>query len=242
MDLVSQLVAHPRFFSVVAERDGTVVGSNFLDERCTIFSVGPVTVEPDVQDHGIGRALMASVLDESAARLARGVRLVQVAYNTRSLSLYARLGFDVREPLAVIQGQPIVETRAGFEVRPATREDVAACDRLCIDVHGHDRSGELTDAVNRGAASVVAQRGRITGYSTGIGFMGHSVAESNEALMALIAAARNFPGTGFFVPLRNSALLRWCLGRGLRVVYTANLMTMGFYREPQGAYLASIGY
>lgn len=242
LDLISQLVANPRFFSVVAERDGTVVGSNFLDQRASIFSVGPVTVEPDVQDHGIGGALMAAVLDESARRQARGVRLVQVAYNTRSLSLYARLGFDVREPLAVLQGPAIARARPGFDIRPATREDVPACDALCVGVHGHDRSGELREAVDRGAASVVTQHGRITAYSTGIGFTGYSVAETDEALTALIAAAPHFAGPGFLMPLRNTALLRWCLGHGLRVVYVANLMTVGYYREPRGAYLASIGY
>src|SRR6201989_1175943 len=38
---LSTLVDDPRFFGVVAETGGTVVGSNFLDERSTIYSVGP---------------------------------------------------------------------------------------------------------------------------------------------------------------------------------------------------------
>ena len=44
--LVSGLIAHPGFFGVVAEHDGRIVGSNFLDERSMIAGVGPITVDP----------------------------------------------------------------------------------------------------------------------------------------------------------------------------------------------------
>ena len=54
--------------------------------------------------------------------------------------------------------------------------------------------------------------------------------------------APTFGGPGFLLPTRNGALLRWCLGLGLRIVQPMTLMTMGLYNEPQGAYLASILY
>jgi predicted N-acetyltransferase YhbS len=76
---VSQLIAHRGYFVMVAEHDGVVVGSNFLDERSTIFGAGPTTVDPEVQDHQIGRARMTPVLDEWAARGAPGVRLLFVS-------------------------------------------------------------------------------------------------------------------------------------------------------------------
>ena len=38
--LLSMLLTHPRFYSVVAESDGRIVGSNFLDERSCIAGVG----------------------------------------------------------------------------------------------------------------------------------------------------------------------------------------------------------
>jgi predicted N-acetyltransferase YhbS len=238
----SQLIAHPGFFGIVAEHDGVVVGSNFLDERSTIFGVGPITVDPEVQDHQIGRALMTPVLDEWAARGAPGVRLLQVAYNNRSMSFYAKLGFDIREPFAALQGEPVAARIPGYTVRGATQQDLDACNALCVHVHGHDRSGELQDALSHAAASVVERLGRITGYTTGIGFFAHSVAETNDDLIALIGAAEQFSGPGFLVPLRNTALLRWCLHHGLRVVFMMNLMTMGLYQEPRGAFLASMGY
>ena len=44
------------------------------------------------------------------------------------------------------------------------------------------------------------------------------------------------------VPLSNPELFRWCLARDLRVFFVMNLMAIGIYQEPRGAYLASVGY
>jgi GNAT superfamily N-acetyltransferase len=239
---VSGLIAHPGFFGVVAEREEKIVGSNFLDERSMISGVGPITVDPGVQDRGIGRVLMDAVLERGAQRRAPGVRLLQVAYHNRSMSLYATLGFDIREPFAVMQGDPLVLQIPGYAVRPATDADLSACNALCSRAHGHDRGGEVHDALAQQAARVVERHGRITGYTTGIGFFAHSVAETNDDLCALIGAADQFPGPGFLVPMRNTELLRWCLGHRLRVVHMMNLMTIGLYQEPRGAFLASVIY
>ena len=241
-ELVASLQSHPDFFSVVADSADRIAGSNFLDERSPIFAVGPVTVDPEVHDGGIGRSLMQAVLDRSVERAAVGVRLVQVAYNTRSMSLYTKLGFATREPLGAILGEPLLQRFTGFDVRGAVVGDLAECNRLCSQVHGHDRGGELRDAIARGSAEVVERGGRITGYTTGIGLFGHSVAASNEDLMALIGSAEQISGNGFLVPLRNAELLRWCFEQGLRMVYMLNLMALGFYQEPRGPFLASIGY
>jgi len=238
--LLSMMIAHPGFHVVVAERDGTVLGSNVLDERSEIAGIGPITVDPNVQNAGVGRLLMQHVMDR--AKSFAGVRLVQAAFHNRSLSLYTKLGFDPREPLSCVQGTPLARQLPGCSVRAATADDLDACDAVCRRVHGHTRSGELSDAIRSGNARVVERAGRITGYATGIAFFCHAVGESNEDMQALIAAAPAFPGPGFLVPTRNAALLRWCLEQGLRVVQPLTLMSMGRYEEPRGAWLASISY
>jgi GNAT superfamily N-acetyltransferase len=240
--LMSMLLTHPGFYSVVAEIDGRVVGSNFLDERSAIAGVGPITVDPGVQNSGAGRRLMMDVLERAQQRGAPGVRLLQAAYHNRSLSLYAKLGFEIREPISTMQGPPIHATFAGVTVRPATQNDVDACNRLCRRVHGHDRQGELMDGLKQGSARVVERDGRVTGYTTLMGFFGHSVGETNDDLKALIADASEYPGPGFLLPARNGELLRWCLSKGLRVVQPMTLMTVGLYNEPAGPYLPSILY
>jgi predicted N-acetyltransferase YhbS len=240
--LLSEFLAHPHIYGVVAELDGQVVGSNFVDERSTIAGIGPITVDPAVQNRSIGRELMQHILDRVAKSRFPGVRLVQTAYHNRSLSLYAKLGFAVREPLSVMQGEPLAIQVPGYIVRPASMDDLDACNQICLRVHGHDRGGELIDAIRHRTATVVEHNDRITGYATAVAFFGHAVGETNEELKALIGAAPAILGPGFLLPSRNSELFRWCLEHGLRVVQPMTLMSMGLYNEPAGAFLAAILY
>jgi predicted N-acetyltransferase YhbS len=118
-ELMTMLLTHPQFFSVVAEVDGKIVGSNFLDERSAIAGVGPITVEPSIQNRGLGRRLMEAVLNRAGEKAHPGVRLLQSAYHGRSLALYSTLGFHVREGIACMQGSPLGGSRAGYPVRAA---------------------------------------------------------------------------------------------------------------------------
>jgi GNAT superfamily N-acetyltransferase len=240
--LLGMLFSHPGFYGVVAEAGERIVGSNCLDERCAIAGVGPITVDPALQNGAIGRSLMQAVLDRASDRQAAGVRLLQAAYHSRSLSLYTKLGFDAREPMSVMQGPPLNLTIPGYTVRPATSADIDATTALCERVHGHSRAGEMRDALQHHAARIVERQGRITGYASGYGFFGHAVAETNDDLQALIGAAAVIAGPGLIVPTRNAELFRWCLARGLRVVMPLTLMTIGLYNEPRGAYMPSILY
>ena len=240
--LMAMLLAHPRFYSVVAERDGRVVGSNFLDERSSIRGLGPITVEPGVQNGGVGGRLMQDAIDRAASQGGAGVRLLQAGFHNRSLCLYSKLGFRTRETVSIMQGPSIRQVLPGYTVRPASLADAAACNQLCRGVHGFDRDGEVADAIAQKTAMVVEHLGRIVGYTTGIAFFAHSVAETNTALMALIASAPEFGGPGFLLPTRNHEVLTWCLRNGLKLVYQMTLMTIGLYNEPDGAYLASVLY
>ncbi|MGC2802359.1 MAG: GNAT family N-acetyltransferase [Candidatus Acidiferrum sp.] len=240
--VLSAMFSHPGFYCVVAEQDGKIIGSNCLDERTPIAGVGPITVDAAAQNRAAGRALMQAVLTRAAERKFAGVRLVQAAYHNRSLSLYAKLGFVVREPLACMQGPAMKRVLQGYGIRPAVARDLAACNSLCLRIHGHDRGGELKDAIERGTAVVAERDGRVTAYASAMAFSGHAVGETNEDLKALIAAAAGFQGPGILVPSRNAELFRWCIENGLRVVQPMTLMTMGLYNEPAGAYLPSILY
>jgi predicted N-acetyltransferase YhbS len=240
--VLTEMLANPKFYSAVAELDGRIVGSNFLDERNTIAGVGPITVDPTVQNRTIGRRLMDAVHERAADKNFAGVRLIQAGFHTRSLSLYTKLGYEVREPLACMQGKPLKSSFEGHVVRRATEADVDSCNRLCQRVHGQHRGEELRDAIARGSATVVEQDRGITGYATVIGFFGHAVGETNNDLKALIGAAKEFAGPGFLLPSRNGELFRWCLSNGLRITQPMTLMSKGVYNEPAGAFLPSILY
>lgn len=240
--LLSFLLSRHDVYSVVAELDGRVVGSNFLWETASIAGVGPITVDPSVQNGAIGRRLMEDVLRRTEEQAFAGVRLVQAAYHNRSLSLYTKLGFDTREPLSAMQGPALNMEIPGHYVRPATKNDLDECNKLCVRIHGFERDVELIDAINQGSATVVERAGRITGYTNGIGFLGYAVGENNEDLKALIGATKEFAGPGFLLPTRNSELIRWCLQNGLRIVMPMTLMSIGLYNEPRGAFLPSVIY
>jgi predicted N-acetyltransferase YhbS len=238
--LLSMLFASPDFFCVVAEVEGRIVGSNCLDERSMISGLGPITIDPSAQNLGVGRKLMHVVMARSRERGSAGIRLVQAAFHNRSLSLYAGLGFEIREPLACMQGRLQGRDESGCSVRVARAEDLEACNAVSRQVHGFDRGTELAQGIERGTARVVERAGRIRGYASDLAFFGHSAAESNADLQALIASAESFGGPGILVPTRNGVLFRWCLANGLRVVQPMTLMTTGLYNEPAGAWLPSV--
>jgi N-acetylglutamate synthase-like GNAT family acetyltransferase len=198
-----ETIGHKNIYCVVAENENEILGSNFIDLRSSIAGIGPITVKPDLQSKNLGRRMMQHVLDRAAEQNVAGVRLCQAAYNVHSFSLYAKLGFRTYELLTTMQGKPLDMAFPGYDVRPATANDLPACDRLCQAIHGHDRSGEVLDAISKQAATVVEREGLITGYATPIAFTGHAVAETNEDLMALIGAAQEFRGQGILIPARN---------------------------------------
>ena len=238
--LLAMMFSSPDFYCVVAESDGRILGSNALDERCIIRGVGPITIDPTAQNLRIGRKLMQAVIDHANQSGAAGIRLVQAAFHNRSLSLYTSLGFDVREPLSCMQGRTRERSISGCAVRAAQPADQDACNALSRQVHGFDRGVELRQAIQQGTAAVVERGHRITGYTTNLALFGHSTAETNPDMQALIASAESFGGPGILVPSRNSALLRWCLENGLRVVQPMTLMSTGLYNEPSGAWLPSV--
>jgi predicted N-acetyltransferase YhbS len=240
--VLSMMFSHPGFYCVVAETGGRVAGSNCLDERSTIAGIGPITIDPQVQNRGIGRKLMQAVLDRTRERGAAGVRLVQAAFHNRSLSLYASLGFDIREPLSCMQGRTLQRSVPGCAVRAAQTADLGDCNTLSREVHGFDRGRDQAEAVEQGTAVVVERAGRITGYASSLAFFGHATAETNVDLQALIASADSFGGPGILIPSRNNVLFRWCLANGLRVVQPMTLMSAGLYNEPAGAWLPSISF
>jgi ribosomal protein S18 acetylase RimI-like enzyme len=240
--LITMLLSRPDIYSVVAEVDGRIAGSNFLWESDDVSGVGPITIDPDLQNSTIGRELMQDVIRRSDEQGFPSVRLVQAAYHNRSLALYTKLGFNTVEPLSLIQGEKLNVRVEGFDVRPMEENDVDAADIVAKAVHGISRKNEIAGSVRQGSGAVVENNGRITGYSTGVGFLGHTVGTSNNELKALIAAAAEFAGPGLLLPTRNSELMRWCLEQGLKIVQPMTLMSRGVYQEPRGAFMPSVLY
>ena len=242
--LATAFINDPSGFAVVAETKGRVVGSNFLSEGDPVRGVGPITVDVSVQGSGVGRLLMRTVLER--ARDAIGVRLVQDAFNTRSITLYASVGFDVKEPLLLMQGTPRNKPPSRFTVRPMTGGDVCGCSELCTAVHGIAWTSELRAAIRLFTPFVVEREGRMTGYLSAATFwiINHGVAETEQDMSALIlgAASMSSEPISFLLPTRQASLFRWCLSEGMRAVKPMTLMSLGHYQEPTGCHFPSVLY
>lgn len=241
--LIGWLFSNPGAFNVVAEADGEVIGSNHLWEYNSIAAVGPITIDPDAQAKGVGRKLMEAVIERGKDR--PGIRLVQDAFNAASLSLYTSLGFDVREPLVLMEGVLKGEVAGQYEVRPMLAEDYEACSELCQSVHGFDRLNEVKNTPPSPSPFVALRDGRITAYISApeLWPLNHAVAETENDMHALLLGAGNqCQHVSFLLPTRQTALFRWCLQNGMRVIKPMTLMSMGDYREPRGCYLPSVGY
>ena len=246
VQLTSTFIAHPAIWGVVAEADGRILGSNFLDERGSITGVGPITVDPTAQGRGVGRRLMEAVMERGTR--ARGIRLFQDSFNMQSLALYASLGFEVKEPAVVMNGTPRSGLPAGVEVRALKDSDLEQCEQLCLTVHGFERTNELRDAllVPVLSPSVALRDGRITAYATTLTFFpaAYAVAQTEEDMRALITgtlAAGDEPAS-FLLPTRQTGLFQWCLSEGLRPVKPMTYMAIGEYRDPDGCWIPSVLY
>jgi predicted N-acetyltransferase YhbS len=246
VEMIKTLLANPYSQGYVAERWGKILGSIFVHKfpPSPVAAIGPLTVDPSGEGGGVGRALMEASLMEARKRDYNQVRLIQSPSHLRSFALYTKCGFTLREPLFLMQGSPSPSTiQKMYDIRAAEPRDISACNQICISIHGFSRELELHHAIDQRVASVaIDSTGGILGYAAGIGFLGHSVAKTNEVLKALIANSSSILGPGFFVPGRNSDLIRWLLDAGFRIVWPANLMTVGNYVEPLGPFLPSIAY
>ncbi len=241
--VLGMLVEREDFYSVSALDNGRLVGSNFLSLMDPVAGVGPITVDPSYQGQGLGRTLMQDVIDYARRHNIEQVRLMQDSFNPASLSLYASLGFDVKEPVAFMQAAPLAE--ADNSVRAIEEPDLPAIEELSERIYKNSRRNEVAAATPYGFAALLRERqGRITGYLLP-GIFGHGVAETEEdALTRIGESARRLPPeiARFFCPLTESSFYRKALQRGCRMIKVMNYMTLGPYKHPDEVWMPSVLY
>ena len=238
--LLGMMLRAPGFDAAVAEESGKTLGSIFVSRRSNVGGISVITVDPEAQNRTIGRQLMLHGMELLAQRGHTRQQLVQAGYHNRSLCLYSKLGFIASDMLSNMTGNPIKTRVEGRKVRFASDSDEDACNELCRKVHGFDRSGEVATAIMAGTAQVVESEGQITGYTSGVGFVGHGVGETNDDLKALIASVDEFAGPGILIPTNNAELFGWCLNNGLRVVQQMILMDSAPTSPLKGAYWPAV--
>jgi GNAT superfamily N-acetyltransferase len=230
----------PIYDGFVAEEDGKILGSIFVSRGSVVGGISVITVDPTSQNKSVGRSLMNKGMDHLSEQGHARQQLVQAAYHNRSLCLYTKLGFNACDMLSHMVGDPIKGEIPGRNVRQAITNDINACNELCLTVHGYNRSAELAGAIHMGMARVVECDGEISGYNTGVGFVGHGVGKSNDDAKAMICASNEFIGPGIMIPTANGDLFRWCLNNGLRLNQQFTLMDTNPTGSANGAYWPNI--
>ena len=92
----------PHVAALGAALDGRLVGSNFATRWGSVGFFGPITVRADLQEHGVGKALLAATMDQFDAWRTRHAGLFTFAHSAKHVALYQKFGFHARFLTAIM--------------------------------------------------------------------------------------------------------------------------------------------
>jgi len=241
-------VGYPEARGFVAERDGTLVGSGFAHIRGDKAGIGPVTVAPEAQSRGVGRALMARLLEE--ARECSSVRLIQDPFNNVSFSLYSKLGFVPRDVVARFVTEDPRPAPPGNSpaVRAMTTSDIESVAALDERKTGMRRRPDYTLLLSLGSQLVCQRDGRLTGFLCRVPtddevMLGPGAAESLEDLRVLLEEALRTPGPRrmrVWLTASQHELLRCVFDAGFAISSVSTYMVKGKWQPPPGPHFMAM--
>lgn len=157
----------------VAERDGRVVGSNLATRWGSVAFFGPLTVDPSLWDGGVGRKLLAPILECFARWQVTHAGLFTFAESAKHVSLYHRHGFYPRFLTAIMaRAVPAVVPPPDLlsAVPAAARDGVVAACRACTEAvfPGLDLGVEMHSIARQDLGDTVLVRDgdRVEGLAT----------------------------------------------------------------------------
>jgi GNAT superfamily N-acetyltransferase len=210
-------------------------------------TVGMIIVSPELQGRGIGRVLM------DRAMIDAGERSLVLNATQAGLPLYEKLGFEavgaVRQHQIAGSKPQDVSLPAESRLRPLTKDDRPALQRLDVLATGMDRTAALDALIGSAVGLVLERAGQVTGFSFfrrfGRGYViGPTIATGVDDGKALIGSFLNEHHTEFLrvdVPVE-SGLSEWLSDQGLPNVDEVITMVRGRkpHREDNGARVFSL--
>src|SRR5262249_35413554 len=100
----------PHVASYGAKIDGTLVSSPFATKWGSVGFFGPLSVHPDIQERGIGRALLDRTMAQFDLWESRQVGLFTFTQSAKHVALYQKYGFYPRF-LTAIMSRPVAQGR-----------------------------------------------------------------------------------------------------------------------------------
>src|SRR5713226_6021485 len=107
----------PHVAALGAMLDGELVGSNFATKWGSVGFFGPITVRANLQEHGIGQALLAATMDQFDAWGDPAPGLFTFAHSAKHVALYQKFGFHARFLTAIMTAP----ARPGTDDMPSSR-------------------------------------------------------------------------------------------------------------------------
>lgn len=92
--------------SIVASSDGKVVGLGMLGVRDNSSWITRLGVVPQIRRHGIGEAIMQSMINTSKGMRMKNINLEVIKGNERARSLFRKQGFEERGEYLVLRRAP----------------------------------------------------------------------------------------------------------------------------------------
>lgn len=223
---------------IIAEENGRIIGTAMWWPYGDAFATcGGIIVSPAMQGRGLGRALMAHLLE------ATGERAVLLSSTEAGRRLYQSFGFEVVG--AAIQHQAqlsaaarIAPTEADKTVRKARAEDLPAMTEIDRHAFGSDRTRLIKEFSRIGTAAVIDRGGVIHGFAMcrpfGRGYaVGPVIARTGDDARLLIRYFVNEKAGEFLrVDVTGDAGLGdWLTEQGLPEISVETIMIRG-HRPP----------
>jgi GNAT superfamily N-acetyltransferase len=201
--------------SLAAEKDGEFVGSNFVTRWGSFGFFGPLSVQPDLWDAGVGQQLLDRTMDcfEQWGTAHEG--LFTFAHSPKHVHLYQKYGFWPRA-LTAIMSKPVTASADGGDWltfascgEPEQQDLLNSCRDLTDSIYpGLDLGSEI-DAVrqqNLGDTVIVADGSAVQGFAVchvgsgteaGAGtcyvkFAASDASEGREGFERLLSAVESF--------------------------------------------------
>jgi GNAT superfamily N-acetyltransferase len=102
----------PHVAAFGAKLEGKLVGSNFVTNWGSVGFLGPITVHPDLQESGIGRALLDRAMSQLDVWGTAHVGLFTFAHSAKHVALYQKYGFFARFLTAIMSAPAVARQKS----------------------------------------------------------------------------------------------------------------------------------
>jgi GNAT superfamily N-acetyltransferase len=162
---------------LAAHIDGRLVGSNVITRWGSFGFFGPLTVLPELWDHGVAQRLLESTVKVLDGWKLRRSGLFTFPHSTKHIGLYNKFGFWPGYLTAVMQHTPAAGAAASggnapillSTLKKSQREEmIRACTRLTNQIDkGLDLSDEIRAVLAQGIGDVVIidSRSKLDGFA-----------------------------------------------------------------------------